>query len=90
VDCFALASEGRGDGRAGIPATLCGELAADTLATPLLVGLGLEEFSLSPPLVPELKRASGRCTMAEADRVARQALEMDTSAAVRALLRSLG
>ena len=45
---------GRG---AGIGVALCGELAADPLATPLLLGLGLEEFSVSAPLIPELKRA---------------------------------
>jgi len=42
---------------AGIDVALCGELAADPVATPLLLGLGLEEFSVSAPLIPELKRA---------------------------------
>ena len=46
---------------AGIPVTLCGELAADTKATALLLDLGFEEFSVSAPLIPELKRAISRC-----------------------------
>ena len=52
---------------AGIGVTLCGELAADTLATPLLLGLGLEEFSVSAPLIPALKQAIGRWSTAEAE-----------------------
>jgi phosphocarrier protein FPr len=75
--------------RAGIPVTLCGEFAADTLATPLLLGLGLEEFSLSAPLIPDLKRAIGRCTMPECERVAARALTLDSHRAVREFLASL-
>jgi phosphocarrier protein FPr len=46
---------------AGIPVTLCGELAADTKATALLLDLGFEEFSVSAALIPELKLAISRC-----------------------------
>jgi phosphocarrier protein FPr len=45
---------------AGIPVTLCGELAADTKATALLLDLGFEEFSVSAALIPELKLAISR------------------------------
>ncbi len=65
---------------------LCGELAADPLATPLLLGLGLEELSVSAQLIPRLKRSLSLWGSAEAERIARQALEMDTSEAVRRLL----
>jgi phosphocarrier protein FPr len=75
--------------QAGIPVTLCGELAADTLATPLLLGLGLEEFSLSAPLIPELKRAVARWSLDKAQKVAERALEMDSCAAVRHYLASI-
>ncbi|MGO9262126.1 MAG: phosphoenolpyruvate--protein phosphotransferase [Bryobacteraceae bacterium] len=71
---------------AAIGVALCGELAADPLATPLLLGLGLEEFSVSAPLIPELKRAISRWSAAEAEGVAREALGMDSSQAVRRLL----
>jgi len=43
-------------GQAGIPVAMCGEMAGDPLYTVLLVGLGLREFSITPPLVPELKK----------------------------------
>lgn len=69
--------------QAGIGVTLCGELAADTLATPLLIGLGLDEFSVSPPLIPELKRAIARVSTAEAEALAREALDFESSDAVR-------
>ena len=41
---------------AGKPLSLCGEMAADTLAMPLLVGLGLESLSISPATIPYAKR----------------------------------
>jgi phosphocarrier protein FPr len=74
---------GRG---AGIHVALCGELAADPLATPLLLGLGLEEFSVSAPLIPELKRAISSWSAPEAEGVAREALAMDSCQSVRRLL----
>jgi phosphocarrier protein FPr len=76
---------------AGIDVALCGELAADPLATPLLLGLGLEGFSVSAPLIPELKRAISRWSIAEAVDVAREVLATDSiESARRILLRSRG
>ncbi|MCX6630124.1 MAG: hypothetical protein NTW28_21100 [Candidatus Solibacter sp.] len=75
----------------GIEVALCGELAADPLATPFLLGLGFEEFSVSAPLIPELKRAIARWSVAEAEAVAKELLAMDSSqSARRFLLRSRG
>jgi multiphosphoryl transfer protein len=68
---------------AGIGVTLCGELAADTLATALLIGMGLEEFSVSPALIPDLKRAIARTSASEAEAFARRALELESAPAVR-------
>ncbi len=42
--------------KSGTPVSICGEMAADTLAMPLLIGLGLEELSLSPTTIPYAKR----------------------------------
>ena len=41
---------------AGIPVSMCGEMAGDTLHTRLLLGLGLSEFSMHPASVLEVKR----------------------------------
>jgi multiphosphoryl transfer protein len=75
--------------RAGIPVDVCGEMAADPVATPLLLGLGVKEFSVSPPLIPELKRAISRWTLADAEALAREALQSESGAAVRELLTGL-
>lgn len=42
--------------KAGIKVALCGELAASPVATLLLVGLGLDELSVSPVALPEIKK----------------------------------
>jgi phosphocarrier protein FPr len=70
----------------GIDVALCGELAADPVAVPLLLGLGLEEFSVSAPLIPELKRAISCWSVPEAGSVAQEALAMDSCESVRRLL----
>jgi multiphosphoryl transfer protein len=72
--------------RAGIGVCLCGELAADTLATPVLIGMGLEEFSVSAKLIPELKQAIARWTLPEAEAIARETLALDSSEAIRRFL----
>ncbi|GHD70904.1 phosphoenolpyruvate-protein phosphotransferase [Luteimonas padinae] len=41
----------------GRPAAVCGEMAGDALFTPLLLALGLEEFSLHPGNLLEVRRA---------------------------------
>ena len=43
--------------RAGIPVTMCGEMAGDVRYTRLLLGLGLQEFSMHPANVLEIKGA---------------------------------
>ncbi len=74
--------------QAGTDVALCGELAADPVATPLLLGLGLEEFSVSVPLIPELKRAIAQWTLPEAEAIAGKAFGLDSCHAVRRLLSS--
>lgn len=41
---------------AGIPVSMCGEMAGDPLAIPLLLAMGLEQFSASPGIIPEVKQ----------------------------------
>ena len=66
---------------------LCGELAGEPLAVPILLGLGLDEFSMNPPAIPLAKQIIRALTLDEAREVAHAALELDSPDAVRALVR---
>ncbi|MEW6336238.1 MAG: phosphoenolpyruvate--protein phosphotransferase [Acidobacteriota bacterium] len=72
--------------RAGIPVELCGEMAADPLAVPVLVGLGLEEFSMHPPALPVVRRLVRGLSFRDAQRIARRALAMATAKEVEEFL----
>ncbi len=74
---------------ARIPVGMCGELAGNPLAAPLLVGLGLDELSMSAPAIPRVKAALGALTRAQAEAIAQRALQLDTAAAVAAYLKSV-
>jgi phosphocarrier protein FPr len=70
----------------GIPVAVCGEVASDALAVPLLLGLGVGELSVSAPLVPAIKEAVRTVSESAAGALAERALEAESAAAVRALL----
>lgn len=74
---------------AGIWVGLCGELAADPLAAPVLLGLGLDEVSLNPQALPAIKQAITQLTVAEAEVIAKAALKLDSAARVRAAVSTL-
>lgn len=63
--------------QAGIWVSICGELAAEPLATPILLGLGLDELSLTPLAIPALKQRIAQLTLAEAEAIAASALQLD-------------
>ena len=65
--------------RFGLPVSLCGEMAADPLAVPVLVGLGLKEFSMHPPALPVVRSLVRALSFREARRIAHKALEMATA-----------
>ena len=69
---------------------VCGEMASDLSAVPLLVGLGIDELSVHPPVVARVKALVRRLEVAECTRLARAALELDSGAAVRGLLEQEG
>src|SRR5690606_10894483 len=73
--------------RAGIPVSLCGEMAADPRVTPLLVGLGLDALSASPAYLTLVKRALRAMTFEEAHALARHALLQPDADGVASLLR---
>ena len=67
---------------AGIWIGMCGELAGNALAAPVLVGLGLDELSMSAPSIPAVKAAVRRFALADAQRIAAAALALDSAEAV--------
>ena len=68
---------------AGIWVGLCGELAGDPDAIPILLGLGLDEFSMAPALIPHAKAILRSWSCQEANELARQALDLTSAAEVR-------
>ncbi|KAA1009802.1 phosphoenolpyruvate--protein phosphotransferase [Paraburkholderia panacisoli] len=65
---------------------ICGGMASDTMAVPVLVGLGVDELSVSVPAVGSIKAQLARITMDEARKLAASVLQLGTAAEVRALL----
>jgi phosphoenolpyruvate-protein kinase (PTS system EI component) len=65
---------------------VCGEMASDLWAVPLLVGLGVDELSVHPPMVARIKAMVRQLDAAECATVAALALELENGAAVRQLL----
>lgn len=57
---------------------MCGELAGEPLAAPILLGLGLDEFSMNPPMVPLLKQILRGLDAKEMKAVAEQALNLES------------
>ena len=72
----------------GIWVGLCGELAGDPDAIPLLLGLGLDEFSMSPISIPRAKQIIRRWSLETARRIVEPALKLDSASSVRAFVRS--
>ncbi len=64
---------------AGIDVAMCGEMAANPLATMLLVGLGLDELSVSPLALGEVKKLVRSMSLKEADEFAKEVLQFDTA-----------
>jgi phosphotransferase system enzyme I (PtsI) len=63
---------------------MCGEMAGDPLATVLLLGLGLDEFSVAPTILPEIKKIIRSVRLSDAKRLADHVLSLDTEDAIRA------
>lgn len=58
--------------------SICGEMAADTLAVPLLVGLGLDSLSVSPSAIPSVKRTIRAVDYSKAKKLAEECLKLSS------------
>ncbi|HYE69829.1 MAG TPA: phosphoenolpyruvate--protein phosphotransferase [Anaerovoracaceae bacterium] len=61
---------------------MCGEMAGTEEACVVLLGLGLDEFSMSAPSIPAIKNIVRNVTYKQAEEIASHALELDTPEAV--------
>ncbi len=68
---------------------VCGELAADPLAVPVLIGLGVDELSVSARSIPEVKARVREFSLSQAQSLAQQALAVGSPAEVRALVEAV-
>ncbi|MFB5086995.1 phosphoenolpyruvate--protein phosphotransferase [Psychrobacillus sp. PGGUH221] len=64
-------------------AGMCGEMAGDPIAIPLLIGLGLDEFSMSAPTMLKARKQINQLTQTEMQQLAEKALSMQTSEQVK-------
>ncbi|NBO20196.1 MAG: phosphoenolpyruvate--protein phosphotransferase, partial [Proteobacteria bacterium] len=72
--------------RANIPVSLCGEMAGDAKAAPLLLGLGLREFSMAPSRLPFVKKAMRDLDLADCIDLADRVMAQSDEGEIRKLL----
>ncbi len=65
--------------RAGIPVSMCGEMAADPIYATVLIGLGLEIFSMNPSSIPVVKNVIRAVRYRDCKRIAESALQKKTA-----------
>jgi len=65
---------------------ICGEMAGDPFALPVLLGLGFDELSMSHPAIPKIKRLVRKFQAERAKQVAQKALSMKDADEVRQYL----
>jgi phosphotransferase system enzyme I (PtsI) len=70
--------------RNGIWTGVCGEIGGDPVLVPLLVGLGVEELSAAPPVIPEVKYMIRRIKLNEAQKLAEFALNSESPSEIYA------
>jgi len=61
-----------------IPVSVCGEMAGDPVFVPLLLGLGIDALSMTPPLIPAVRYLVRAMTMADAKALAAEALTLSS------------
>jgi phosphoenolpyruvate-protein phosphotransferase len=65
---------------------VCGGMASDPLCVPVLIGLGVQELSVSVPAIPAIKALIRRLSLADCQALAQQVVQMGTATEVRARL----
>lgn len=71
--------------RKGIKVSVCGEMGGDPIYTPLLLGLGVDELSMTPPSVPNVRYIIRAMKMSDAVKLAEKALQLNSPKDILAL-----
>jgi phosphoenolpyruvate-protein phosphotransferase len=71
---------------AGKLVAVCGGVAADRTAVPILLGLGIRELSVVPAAIPALKRQIGGLRIEECRELAQRCLQLGSASEVRGLI----
>ena len=73
--------------RREIPVTVCGQMSSDIKFLPVLLGLGLRQFSVTPHALPEVKALVRQVTIPQAEEIAERAMGFDVARDVESYLR---
>ncbi len=65
---------------------VCGEMAVDPMAVLILLGMGLDEFSMGSSAVPKIKKLIRSVTMKEVEELARKVLNQSTASAIKRII----
>jgi phosphotransferase system enzyme I (PtsI) len=68
---------------------MCGELAGMQKAIPILLGFGLDEFSMNPRAIPEAKHLIGRLSDEQAREIAGQTMSLGTAAEIEKYMKEI-
>ena len=68
---------------------MCGEMASDPLATLILLGLDLDELSVSPAALPEIKKIIRSISYTDAQKISEKALRMKSSEQIEIYMRNV-
>ncbi|MDO9547308.1 MAG: phosphoenolpyruvate--protein phosphotransferase, partial [Pelolinea sp.] len=66
---------------------MCGELAGEPLALPILLGLDLDEFSMNPPMIPLAKQIIRNLDYSQMKEIADHALDLETPDEIQAYVK---
>lgn len=75
--------------KAGIDVGMCGEMAGDPSYTPILLGFGLDEFSVSSAQIPKIKQVIRSITLSDAKKAAKKILECGEREEIYKILQSI-
>ena len=74
--------------KAGIPVSMCGEMAGEPLYTLVLIGLGLDELSMNGPSIPLVKRVIRSASAADGRALVERLLDLTSADEIEREVRS--